>query len=253
MDTNMTTGTLSILIPTYEMGGVGAAMLQRALDSIAQQRTFGEVDVEIVVADHSVDTSVQLVTQRFAPLGNMSIRYVRNERRRGSSSANLNRAFSESQGEFIKVLFQDDFLLTETALLRTVSTLRSTNSQWLICGTTHTRDGANFFGEMIPAYHDRIHLGRNTVSSPSVLAMRRSAWLDFDPKLIWLMDVDVYRRLRLRCGLPTVLTDILVANGIGDHQVTNTRVSLARKLAELSYVSLKHAWLSLGRQGNGET
>lgn len=231
---------ISVLIPCYEMNGLGGKMLSRALDSIALQRKLDETQVEIVISDHSRDKEVELASEASAGRFPFTIRYYRNERHRGSSSRNLNFAFRKSSGRLVKILFQDDFLIDECALWKIKDGFDNSTRKWLACGATHTQDGTNFYNPMVPFFHPQIHLGRNTMSSPSVIALRREAWQDFDTRLIWLMDVDFYKRMFSRHGESIVLSDILVANGVGSHQVTHTRVTALRRYLERGLAFLKH-------------
>ena len=237
---------ISVLIPAYEMGDVGPSMLARNLGSIVAQDILGKANLEVVVSDHSKGNEIFDVAYSFPHQDAFSLNYVRNSRRRGSSSANLNSAFEASRGQIIKILFQDDYLFGSDSLSKMLIAFEDHAISWAACGTTVTTDGVNFGPEIIPKFHDQIHLGENTISSPSVIAMRREAWKDFDKNLLWLMDVDLYKRLYFDNGPPFIIADILVVNGLGPHQVTNTRVSDRRKRLELGYVRLKHLALKVG-------
>lgn len=235
---------VSVLVPAYEMGGLGQAFLSRNLDSIMSQSletVTKRLCVEIVVSDHSPDGELRgFVESLSMPLG-FEIRYERNESRRGSASANLNFAFSKSSGEIIKILFQDDFFMDELALARIVARFdENPRSMWLVSGCSHSLDGLSFFATMVPRYHNDIHLGSNTISSPSVLSLRRSAWLGFDTRLRWLLDVDYYKAMHDAFGAPIIVNESLVANGIGHHQVTSQGISQTKLLAEKIVVSRKY-------------
>lgn len=238
---------VSILIPAYEMRGLGAQMLVRALASIENQTLSPNLrSVEVIVSDHSHGHSVYEAAMRHERSSKFSIRYFRNLDDRGSASANLNHAFQRSSGRIVKLLFQDDYLYSKRALTRIVDVFRDEDVSWVVCGCNHTFDGEVYSNEMVPHFHSRIHLGRNTISSPSVLAVRREDWLDFDRRLVWLMDVDLYQAMAVKRGLPTVIPDILVTNGLGGHQTTNVGVSRRRIRAEQTYVFFKHIKQSLG-------
>ena len=185
---------LSILIPTYEMGSVGGPMLERALSSIAAQTGLENVRLEVVVADQSRNNDVLVQCLQFMGHEQFALRYFRNRAHRGSGSANLNFAFRKSAGPLIKILLQDDFLFREDAMSKILEAFRDNDSAWLAVGCNHTANGLEFSNNHIPSWHDQIHLEKNTISSPSVIALRRRAWKKFDPALIWLMDVDFYKR-----------------------------------------------------------
>ena len=64
---------ISVCIPTYEMGGRGAAFLSRALESVKLQTVK---DLEIVVSDHSEDDCIQ----KLCIDSDLSIKYLRKYR-----------------------------------------------------------------------------------------------------------------------------------------------------------------------------
>lgn len=226
------------------MGEVGQEYLHRNLVSIISQslKTATEqLQVEIVVTDHSPSGDLRRVVDSLSIPQGFEIHYILNESRRGSASANLNFAFSESSGEIIKILFQDDLFIDKTALAGIVTRFQENPlSMWLVSGCSHSLDGRTFFSTMVPRYHHQIHLGSNTISSPSVLSLRRSAWLDFDTQLRWLLDVDYYKAMYEAFGAPIIEEKALVANGIGSHQVTSQGISQTRRLAEKIIVSRKY-------------
>ena len=81
-----------------------------------------------------------------------------------------------------------------------------------------------------------LRFGRNTVSSPSVLALRAEVGLHFDENLIWLMDVEFYDRCAQQLGAPVILPDVLVANRLHEGQVS------ARVTKPLRRSELRHVW-----------
>ena len=226
------------------MHGRGATFLRHCVESVLRQDVGDDVFdgvVEIVVSDQSNDTTLLHVCRNLDVPPGFQLLHVPESSPRRSASTNLNAAFDSSSGRIIKILFQDDFLVSRHALLETLKALEAHPAKsWLLCGTTHTRDGETFFGDMVPRLHDRIHLGSNTVSSPSVLALRRSAWIPFDTRLRWLMDVDVYRSLRTAYGPPVILESILVANALGEHQVTAQGITPTALLVEKARVARRH-------------
>jgi hypothetical protein len=62
----------------------------------------------------------------------------------------------------------------------------------------------------------------------------------FDEKLIWLMDVDYYKRLYDKHGLPVVCNDICIVNRVHTNQVSNTLATDEIKEAELQYIINKY-------------
>lgn len=225
---------VSVCIPTYAMQGQGINFLSVAIKSVAIQQEVE--DIEIVVSDHSIGDEVKDLCSSYP---NLNIKYIRNENNRGSSSANLNNALCHASGDIIKILFQDDYLHTPYSLKRVCEGFETPSVYWVVVGTVHTTDGRYYYNQIIPRYNDSMHLGVNTISSPSVLAIRNKDVLEFDENLIWLMDVDYYKRLFDKYGSPEVIEDPLVINRLWEGQISNTKITQDLKTKEVDYLKKK--------------
>lgn len=223
---------LSICIPAYEMGGDGATFLAHSLGVMTRQ-SFD--DFEVIVSDQSGDDAVEHVCASFPTLSLRHLRFADGPRQ---ASANTNNAIRHARGDILKILFQDDLLHGTEALAKTVRAFDDPAVAWMVCGSGVTRDGQTNERSLIPQMNPVIQFGRNTVSSPSVLSMRRDQALPFDEALIWLMDVDLYKRLELRHGPPAVVEDVLVWNRLHGGQVSES-VSPALRRKELAYIREK--------------
>ena len=239
---------LSICIPAYAMGGKGAEYLAHSLDLLTRQ-SFE--DFEVIVSDQSDDEAVADVCAAYADRLNMQHLWNREGRRQ--ASGNVNAAMRQAKGEVIKILFQDDYLNGDNALEQIVNGFQS-GATWLLCGSGISRNGAPVERPMVPRLTPKLKFGKNTVSSPSVLAMRRDAVAYFDEALIWLMDVDLYQRLCDTHGDPEILPETLVVNRVHDGQVSAS-VSPELRRRELKYMRQKlpgrlgvTAWLEYWRQ-----
>ena len=233
MDLNHSYGmkTVSVVIPTYEMHGKGVEFLDFSLNVLHKQ-TFKDFDV--IVSDHSKSHEILNVCKIWSQMG-LDVKYIRNFNNLGSSSHNLNYGMSIAKGKYIKVLFQDDFLFDQESLEKSVLALESNpDRQWLVSPSEHSYDGVNMTSTHIPHYHDEIHLGKNTISSPSVLTLRNEFILEFDNNLIWLMDVEYYKRLYLTYGPPVILDSVTVVNRLWELQLSHI-ISAERKNAEKEY------------------
>jgi hypothetical protein len=227
---------LSIAIPAYEMSGRGADFLNFSCRKLSDQhyRNF-----EVVVSDHSRDRQVADVCSAWRGNG-LDIIHIGYDAQRGNSSANLNNALRHCSGDWIKILFQDDFLYSSDSLRITAAALGGAHQEdWLVSACEHTRDGETMLRQFYPKYHDDIHLGDNTISSPSVLTIRNKDIIYFDEALVWLMDVDYYKRLFMRSGHPFILNDITVVNrlwqGQQTHMISDAIKERERRLARLKY------------------
>lgn len=226
----------SICIPTYEMNGRGVDYLRFSFDCLKNQ-TF--LDFEVVVSDHSIENEIALLCEEYAKF--LSITYFKNTFKRGSSSANINLAILNAKGLWLKILFQDDYLLGNNSLEIAHSALNNNPNKWFACATEHTQDGITLNRAHYPSYHSEIHFGRNTIGAPSNIIYPNDSNPElFDEKLIWFMDVELYKRLELRYGYPMLTNEILVVNRVGIHQVTNTLINDALVKRETRYIRWKN-------------
>jgi glycosyltransferase involved in cell wall biosynthesis len=239
---------ISLCIPAYAMGGKGAGFLAQSFDILTTQ-TFA--DFEVVVSDQSDDEAVAEICAGFAD--RLSIRHIWNRDGKRQASANVNNAMRHASGEIVKILFQDDYLNGVDAM-KTVAQSFEKGAKWQLCGSGVSRNGGAVERPMVPRLTPKLMFGKNTVSSPSVLAMRRGDLAYFDEELIWLMDVDLYQRLWDQLGDPVISPDTLVVNRVHAGQVSAS-VSPELRRHELRYMRAKQAgglsfaqWLEYWRQ-----
>jgi hypothetical protein len=204
----------SIVIPTWEQYGKGIFFLNQLLESIKNQN---HKSLEVIISDHSVNYDIEKLTSNFV---GVSIKYFRNEKRRGNSPYNLNFGLSHANGEIIKIMFQDDFFVNNNSLNLIDNEFTNKNTNWLVNGCCHTTDSVNFYNFMIPSWNDRILEGVNTISSPSVLSFINSEIIFFDENLTMLMDCDYYYSLYKKYGLPCIIPDCLIANTSHPNQIS---------------------------------
>ena len=226
---------ISICIPTYEMRGHGVAFLKQSFDILTNQ-TFKNFDV--IVSDHAkVDVIKDLC---IAYKYKLDIHYYRNFENIGNSSANINNAIKKATGKLIKILFQDDFLYSNNSLEDIANNFNLEKDKWLITACEHSKDGINLFRPFYPKYNNNIHLGNNTISSPSVLTIKNDEPLLFDENLIWLMDCDYYKRCYDKFGAPKIFNSINIVNRAGIHQISNTKANNALRNREYLYILKKY-------------
>jgi GT2 family glycosyltransferase len=151
----------SIAIPTYEMHGFGDEYLSQSL-SVLNKQSFE--DFEVIISDHSADNRIKDCCQIWTK--EIDIKYLRNDNKVGESSPNINNAIKKSTGEWIKILFQDDFLYGASALedLKThIDTVKKI--RWIATAFEHTYDGKQMHRPFYPSWNKNIHAGVNTISS----------------------------------------------------------------------------------------
>jgi glycosyltransferase involved in cell wall biosynthesis len=232
---------ISVCIPTHGMKGLGPKFLRESLDKLTVQ-TFK--DFEVVISDHSSDNLIEDVCSEYK--GILDIQYYRNTQGIGSSSININNAIRKAKGKLIKILFLDDFLYHDRSLEDIAKNFDLKKDYWLVTACECTTDGITFCHSLFPSYNDKIFLGRNSISSPSVMTIKNDHPLLFDERLVWLMDVDYYKRCHDSFGLPKILNSINVVNRIGEHQgsggykIKGAMAAEQLKNDELKYVIRKY-------------
>ena len=228
---------ISIAIPTWEFNGRGSEYLNDLLRTIQIQ---SYKDFEVCISDHSVDNEVLKELKQFE--GKFKIVYDRNENDRGNGPANTNRAIEMCSGDIIKVMFQDDFFYDTESLEKIHNEFDKSDIMWLVNGCNHTKDdGYNFYWEMFPKWNDKMIEGVNSISSPSVLSMRKECFdkIRFDEKLVMMMDCDYYYNLKLNFGEPIYLEEVLISNRMHENQISSTYVKNIQD--EIDYCLDKYA------------
>lgn len=152
---------------------------------------------------------------------------------KGKMAENTNEAIKQSKGDLIKIMYMDDFFADKNSLKRIVDFFKG---YWLVTGCKNDND----LGHHYPTYSQDIETGNNTIGSPSVLTIKNGLNMYFDESMTWLLDCDFYKRMYNEYGEPTILNDINVVIGIGDHQTTNI-LNDATKLSEHKYMEQKYA------------
>lgn len=227
---------ISVCIPTYEMRGRGGIFLAQSLDLLVKQ-TFKNFDV--VISDNSKTKNIEYVCKKYK--NKLKISYYKNHDIMAGMATNINNAIKNANGKLVKILFQDDFLFNNNSLKIIADNFDLKKDCWLLTGYTHTRNGLEFFNPAFPKYNDEIHLGKNTIGSPSILTIKNDNPLLFDVRLKWLIDCDYYKRCYKRFGKPKIINKTLAVIRMGDHQVTNTEVNEIVGKEERNYLAKKHS------------
>jgi glycosyltransferase involved in cell wall biosynthesis len=208
----------SIAIPAYEMHGKGAEFLNFSFNCLNSQ-TYK--DFEVVVSDHSKTNEIEKICEEWSSY--LNIVYLKNEINRGSSSANINNALYNCSSEWIKILFQDDFLYRKDSLeIIKKHILENSKLYWIANACCHTNDGVNLHTPHTPKWNYDQVIGNNGISSPSVICINKNIDIKFDEKLLWLMDVDFYQKMYMKYGEPYYINEILVVNRNWGNRLSDT-------------------------------
>lgn len=219
------------------MHGKGVEHLSLLLSSISSQ-TFE--DYEIIISDDSSNDLIEKYINNLSGPFSEKIRFARHQGPK-SISANLNNAFKYAIGEVLKIIFQDDAFVTNAALEKIATTYKNNPSAiWCLESCVHTTDFQAYFNLMQPTFNMYMLLGVNTISSPSVLSIKRDIFPHFDTSLKLLMDVEFYFRQRAIYGDPVVISEPLIANRQWVGQSQNT-VDSNEFLLELMHLTKKYS------------
>lgn len=230
--------TVSICIPTFELGGRGVPMLTKLFESVEMQTYKG---YEVVVSDHTVGIEIWDLCRDWKK--RLPIAYIQNHKNRGSCEANLNNAIAHAQGKLIKPLLQDDFFLVPDAFEKLVGAIK-TDMDWVAGGCLHCRedDVDNLFRPHSPQWtSDRsLALGYNRIGSPSVVLYPKNVKnLYFDENLLYFMDCELYYRLGLEIGPPVCISDHLHVIRFRYDSISDSEITDDAKGEEYNYIIAK--------------
>lgn len=227
---------VSFCIPCYDYRGKGFKAKEYLFGifySLSQQTSK---DFNVWISDHSETNYILEACEEYADL--FEINYVKNEEQRGNMSANTNCALRHADGEILKIIFQDDFILTNN-LVSELDRAFIDEVEWAVTGFAQTNDdGRTHYNPRIPYYNDRILEGFNTLSSPSILAMKNGINEFFDEKLTMLMDCDLYYRLYKYHKEPVILKKCHISNR--EHKNQTQRLYEHLISSEISYLKEKY-------------
>jgi dTDP-4-dehydrorhamnose reductase len=225
----------SIAIPTYGYNGKGSEFLEFSFEKLYSQ-TFKSF--EIVISDHSTDNTIKDICDKWKD--KLNIIHSFNEKGRGVISPNINESMKNCKGEWIKILFQDDFLFDENSLQKQYNYIKQTqNLIWFFTEFYHSNDGINFYRHYYPQWNSTVWSGNNTLGCPSGLTLKNNDLMFFDENLNWLMDCDFYQRMFFKYGEPSVLNEITVVNRTWGARLTDT-ISQSLKDKEFNILKLKY-------------
>lgn len=245
---------ISICIPTYEYNGKGLQFLSELFDSIDKQ-TFR--DFNIVISDHSKDTEIMNFCRECDY--DFEIIYIKNPNGRGFQAPNTNCALENASGRILKLIYQDDIFVDDKALEKIKNAFDENKCKWLFHGFTHTSNGIETHRDCVPRWCDMMLEGRNLLGSPSCVAMLNDCKMYMDENIKLLIDTELYHRMRFEYGMPTLISDILIANREHDGRMSTSGIqydaviehpegSWMINMSEYHYVQNKHKDFCINRK-----
>lgn len=223
---------ISIAIPCYEYNGFGAECLEHSFVQMKEQLFE---DFEVVVSDQSFDYKIRDLCNNWKR--KLHIKYIHNKET-GNAAQNMNVAISNCDGEWIKILCQDDFLAYSDSLLLTSKALDDEHN-WLATGYVHSYDRKGYFNYHQPSLHPNLAI-INTIGTPSCVTFKNiKPMLEFDTNLTYYYDCEYYFRFLNKYGVPKFINSVTIVNYLWDKSMTS-KVDEELIDKETSYIIKKH-------------
>ncbi len=204
--------------------------MERLLDSLVAQ-TFK--DFEVVITDDSPDNAVQELIHGYRD--RLMLSYYRNVPALGTP-ANWNEAIRNANGQWIKLIHDDDWLAADDSLAAFAAVIAENEHVSFIFSSYINVTAKKPSAAITPsAYRLRALqqnpvtlLSKNIIGPPSVVIHRNDGKHFYDEKLKWLVDMDFYIRY-LEHHRAFYIERALVNIGLNDLQVTRSS-SLVREV-----------------------
>jgi glycosyltransferase involved in cell wall biosynthesis len=235
---------ISVCIPAYK----NPEFLLRGLGSLAKQECSSW---EVIVTDDSPDDSVYQVVQQYKD--QLPLQYFRNSPAKGMP-ANWNVCYDKAQGEYIKILHDDDWLAHPQALQKMAAALdrhpdcdfvySAYSNHYLQTGRIEDVRCSAFYRRLLQESPVNL-FQRNFIGPPSVIMHRNKPAYRYDLKTRWVVDVDFYMHVLSANPAFVYLDEPLVNVGISGDQITRDcfrvrEVEIPENFYLLRKVSVKH-------------
>ncbi len=245
----MKTPLISICIPTYN----GETFLKECLDSCVDQ-SFD--DYEIIICDDGSTDGTWAILDFYATR-NPKVRLFKNENNLGLVG-NWNRCIENARGEWIKFVFQDDFIRRD-GLEKFVNEI-ARGIELLVCERNFVLPG-NATQEQKEYYSNGVrtlkncstqtsndyspktvvgiavsNMAMNVIAEPSLTMFRKNVVSEvgfFNPHLKQICDLEFLLRVSSRYGLRYIPEKLC---GFRIHQASTTSTNIESKYYELRYI-----------------
>jgi glycosyltransferase involved in cell wall biosynthesis len=213
---------ISICIAAYNR----TSFLKRLLDSI-QRQTFK--NFEVIVTDDSPGTEVDELCKQFK--NNFKLFYKKNIPALGTP-ANWNEAIKHANGEWIKLMHDDDWFANENCL-ELFAKATAENNKFIFSAYHNVFENSGSTEQKLFPSHWRPRiiknpvalLNTNVIGPPSVTLIHRSITEQYDTNMKWRVDIDFYIRLLKNEKTFSYINTPLINVGISDSQVTNSCIN----------------------------
>lgn len=230
---------VSICVPTYN----NADEVKHLLESIYEQEYK---DFEVNISDDSTNEEIAMVVKSYQEqYGEEQIRYVHNKKRLGHI-INWNAPIRMATGEYIKIMFSDDWF-TDCKSLGTFVDMLDKNPEAMLafCGSrqvmlagsnaegvkhltkenvkdSYDRHASDEFIDRLRMDYRNLFLG-NQIGTPSASIYRRGTELSmFDEQSNWASDMFLYFDLLKKSEKFAYTKEPLICVGVHENQYTET-------------------------------
>lgn len=215
---------VSICVPTYQ----NPEEVKRLTESIARQ-TF--TDYELIVTDDSKDNRIENYIKDLQALEGIlagKIRYYHNEKPLGHIF-NWNKALSYAEGEYIKIMFSDDWFTYPDSLEKLVALLQEHKEADLaFCGSMQVSEKESYarapqekYVKALAEDYRQLFIG-NEIGAPSDTLYRNDPGVRFDEKSNWASDVFLYFEILKKNPVFAFTPEPLISIGVHENQYTNS-------------------------------
>ena len=210
---------ISICIPSYKR----IHYLQRLLDSIVIQ-TYK--DFEVVITDDSNDDSVQQLLKNYE--GTIPINYYQNRVALGTPE-NWNEGIRRANGEWIKIMHDDDWFAQENALeIFHEAIVQNPGQSFIFSAYNNVVENKDLLQPVFLTRTGQFLLKKNPlnifknqfVGNPSCTIIKKDIAVFYDNRFKWVVDFEYYIRCLQKLKDFYYINSALINVGINDTQVT---------------------------------
>lgn len=225
---------ISVIIPSYK----NLTLFKNAIGSVLKQT---EPPMEIIVSD---DTPTDEIENYCKELSDKRIKYFRNQSSLGAVS-NWNAGIKRASGDWFIILHHDEEFLDEDYLERLS---KYEGNRDLVISDIRVRERKTIRKGRINGIFKRLILKNpmslliiNCVGPCACIAFHRSILCDFDPNLVWLVDVEWYYRLFKSSQSVVYDPSLLILSNHGHKdQITNNIDVQTKNEEDFKYIISKY-------------
>ncbi len=213
------TPLISICIPAYKH----IDYLERLLNSISTQ-TFK--DFEVVITDDSPDDGVEILLKKISP--NFTVYYYKNKIALGTPE-NWNEAIRKANGDWIKIMHNDDWFATDHALqVFYDATQQNLTADFFFSAFQNVNVDSGKKEVVRLSFTDKLFLKSNVynllkkvyIGNPSCTMVRKNLNIWYDKRYKFIVDFEYYIRVIRQTKIPVYIDKVLLNIGFHSEQVT---------------------------------